>query len=129
MFKHPWLALVVLRVGFAFGADEPPKSVDPRLTIELFAEHPQIVTPTGLDVDHRGRVFAIESNTHFPPAGYKGHPTDRVLVMSDGDGDGDADKIVVFTDGLVHSMSVLVRPLWFPVAKTDIPFLLPLMLL
>ena len=119
MLKHLWLALVALQSGFAFGADESPKSVDPRLTIELFAEHPQIVTPTGLDVDHRGRVFAIESNTHFPPAGYKGHPTDRVLVMSDSDGDGRADKIVVFTDGLVHSMSVLVRPLWFPVAKTD----------
>lgn len=96
-------------------ADEPPKSLDPRLKIELFAEHPQIVTPTGLDVDHRGRVFAIESNTHFPPEGYKGHPTDRVLVMSDSDNDGKADKIVVFTDGLKYSMSVAVRPLWFPV--------------
>ena len=95
-------------------ADDPPKSLDPRLKIELFAEHPQIVTPTGLDVDHRGRVFAIESNTHFPPEGYKGHPTDRVLVMSDSDGDGKADKIVVFTDGLKFSMSVVVRPLWFP---------------
>ena len=97
-------------------ADDPPKSLDPRLKIELFAEHPQIVTPTGLDVDHRGRVFAIESNTHFPPEGYKGHPTDRVLVMSDSDGDGKADKIVVFTDGLKYSMSVAVRPIWFPVS-------------
>ncbi len=96
-------------------ADEPPKSVDPRLKVELFAEHPQIVTPTGIDVDHRGRVFAIESNTHFPPEGYKGHPTDRVLVMTDTDGDGKADKISVFKDGLKHSMSVVVRPLWFPV--------------
>ncbi len=99
-------------------AEDPPKSLDPRLKVELFAEHPQIVTPTGLDVDHRGRVFAIESNTHFPPEGYKGHPTDRVLVMSDSDNDGKADKIVVFTDGLKFSMSVVVRPLWFPVAGT-----------
>ena len=96
-------------------ADDPPKSVDPRLKVELFAEHPQIVTPTGLDIDHRGRVFAVESNTHFPPEGYKGHPTDRVLVMSDTDGDGKADKISVFTDGLKFSMSVAVRPLWYPV--------------
>lgn len=95
-------------------ADEPPKSLDPRLKIELFAEHPQIVTPTGLDVDHRGRVFAIESNTHFPPEGYKGHPSDRVLVMSDSDGDCKADKVVVFTDGLKFSMSVAVRPVGFP---------------
>ena len=119
MLKHFWLALVLLQAGFVFGADEPPKSLDPRLKVELFAEHPQIVTPTGIDVDFRGRVFAIESNTHFPPEGYKGHPTDRVLVMSDSDGDGRADKVVVFVDGLTHSMSVLVRPLWFPVLKTD----------
>lgn len=105
----------------AFGADDLPKSLDPRLKIELFAEHPQIVTPTGLDVDYRGRVFAIESNTHFPPEGYKGHPTDRVLVMSDTNGDGKADKITVFTDGLTHSMSVMVRPLWFPVKQQPIP--------
>jgi putative membrane-bound dehydrogenase-like protein len=80
--------------------------------IELFAEHPQIVTPTGIDVDSKGRVWAIESNTHFPPEGYKGHPTDRVLVMSDTDGDGKADRIIVFTDGLKHTMSVTIRPSW-----------------
>ncbi len=107
---------VMLMTNFVAQAEEPPKSLDPRLKIELFAEHPQIVTPTGLDVDHRGRVFAIESNTHFPPEGYKGHPSDRVLVMSDSDGDGKADKIVVFTDGLKFSMSVVVRPIWFPVS-------------
>ncbi|HEY4261640.1 MAG TPA: PVC-type heme-binding CxxCH protein, partial [Schlesneria sp.] len=118
MSKYLWLLVVVVPTAL-LAADEAPKSVDPRLKIELFAEHPQIVTPTGIDVDYRGRVFAIESNTHFPPEGYKGHPTDRVLVMSDTDNDGRADKIVVFTDGLTHSMSVLVRPLWFPVAKTD----------
>ena len=107
------LVLAIACCQFATAADPPPKSLDPRLKIELFAEHPQIVTPTGLDVDHRGRVFAIENNTHFPPEGYNGHPTDRVLVMSDTDGDGKADKIVVFTDGLKYSMSVAVRPLWF----------------
>jgi hypothetical protein len=112
------LGLLVLAITAQLRADEPPKSLDPRLKIELFAEHPQIVTPTGLDVDHRGRVFAIENNTHFPPEGYKGHPSDRVLVMSDSDGDGKADKIVVFTDGLKFSMSVVVRPIWFPVSGT-----------
>lgn len=113
MLRLAFLFAVVV-TGNALLADELPKSLDPRLKIELFAEHPQIVTPTGLDIDHRGRIFAIESNTHFPPEGYKGHPTDRVLVMSDSDGDGKADKIVVFKDGLRHSMSVVVRPLWFP---------------
>jgi len=109
-------AVCVLAPALTASAEDLPKSLDPRLKVELFAEHPQIVTPTGIDVDHRGRVFAIESNTHFPPEGYQGHPTDRVLVMSDTDGDGKADRIVVFKDGLRHSMSVVVRPLWFPVS-------------
>lgn len=119
MSKQVWLALFVAVPAFAMAADELPKSLDPQIKVELFAEHPQIVTPTGLDVDYRGRVFAIESNTHFPPEGYKGHPTDRVLVLTDSDNDGRADKVVVFTDGLTHSMSVLVRPLWFPVVKKE----------
>ncbi len=96
----------------AVAQDAAPKSLDPRVKVELFAEHPQIVTPTGIDVDSRGRVWAIESNTHFRPEGYKGHPSDRVLVMSDTDGDGKADRIVVFTDGLRFTMSVAVKPVW-----------------
>jgi len=90
-------------------AEKPPVSRDPRLVIELFAEDPDVVTPTGLDVDHAGRVFAIESNTHFPPEGYDRHPTDRLLVLRDLDGDGHAEKPVVFADGFVHAMSVAVR--------------------
>ena len=95
-----------------FAADELPRAIDSRLKIELFAEHPDIVTPTGIDVDHAGRVWAIESNTHFRPAEYKGHPSDRILVMQDTTGDHKADKIVVFTDGLKHTMSIAVKPVW-----------------
>src|SRR5438105_4278585 len=79
---------LLLLMGFSIAAtaqDAPPRSLDPRLKVEQFAEHPQVVTPTGIDVDHKGKVWAIESNTHFPPEGYKGHPSDRVLVMSDAD--------------------------------------------
>ena len=92
--------------------DEPPRSLDRRLKIELFAENPQIVTPTGIDVDHQGRVWAVESNTHFPPKATRVIPTDRVLVMQDTDGNGRADKIVTFTDGLVDTMSIAVKPAW-----------------
>jgi hypothetical protein len=49
---------------------EMPRTVDPRLKIELFAADPDIVTPCGIAVDARGRVLAIESHTHFPPPGY-----------------------------------------------------------
>ena len=97
----------------------PPRSTDPRLKIELFADSLQIVTPTGIDVDRKGRVWAIESNTHFPPEGYAGHPTDRIQVLEDTDADGKADKVTVFKDGLTHSMSIAVKPIWLDIARFD----------
>ncbi len=100
-------------------AAEPPKSLDPRVKIELFAETPQIVTPTGIDVDELGRVWAIESHTHFPPEGYKGLPSDRLLVFTDKDGDGKADDPTVFADGFRHAMSVAVRPPWMDIIQLN----------
>ncbi len=89
-----------------------PRVLDDRLKLELFAEHPMLVTPTGIDVDHLGRVWVLESNTHFPPDGYAGHPSDRLLVLQDTDGDGKADKTTVFADGFKFAMSVAVCPVW-----------------
>jgi len=103
------LLAAVLIPGELAAAEKPPVSRDPRLVIELFAADPDIVTPTGLDVDHAGRVFVIESNTHFPPEGYDRHPTDRLLVLRDLDDDGQAELPTVFADGFVHAMSVAVR--------------------
>lgn len=96
----------------------PPRSADPRVVIELFAEHPQIVTPTGLAVDRSGRVYVIESNTHFRPANYKGPAADRVLRMTDSTGDGKADKIDVFHEGTIASMDLaLSEDGWLYVAE------------
>jgi putative membrane-bound dehydrogenase-like protein len=108
------LALIVAACGCHGGllSAAEPRVLDDRLKLELFAEHPQLVTPTGIDVDHRGRVWVIESNTHFPPEGYTGHATDRVLVLEDTDHAGPADRISVFADGLKHGMSVAVQPVW-----------------
>ncbi len=111
-----WAAgLAAIMVSAALAADSPspsketpPKSLDPRLKIELFAEEPQIVTPTDLAVDYQGRVWAIECNTHFPPAGYKGHPTDRILVFTPKPGGGRARAPQVFADGFTHAMSIAV---------------------
>ena len=97
----------------------PPRSLDDQVTIELFAESPQIRTPTGLDILPDGRVIAIESNTHFPLPGYDGPPTDRVLILDDTDDDGRADDITVFAEDLTHSMSVVVRPVWMPVVRLN----------
>lgn len=93
-------------------AQDGPRSLDPRLKIELFAEQPRVVTPTGLDVDAFGRVLVIESHTHFPPAGYAGPDSDRLLLLTDADGDGRADDSPPFADGFRHAMSVLALPPW-----------------
>lgn len=88
---------------------QPPQALDDRLTVELLAAEPDLVTPVAVDVDALGRVWVIESNTHFPPKNYKGHPSDRILVFHQG-------KRQVFADGFRHGMSIDVRPdgaVWF----------------
>jgi len=102
-----WLNLASLAAQ-----DDLPRSLDPRVKIELFAENPQIVTPTGLDVDSAGRVLALESNTHFPPAEYPGPKSDRLLVFPTSPAGGRAETVVLFADGFRHAMSVLVAPPW-----------------
>ena len=57
-------------------AADAPRLVDPRLVLERIAAEPEIVTPTGIAVDHRGRILVIESHTHFPPEHYKGPRAD-----------------------------------------------------
>ncbi|MFP6770117.1 MAG: PVC-type heme-binding CxxCH protein, partial [Planctomycetaceae bacterium] len=103
------LVVLLLVTAALDAAEKLPTVRDPRLVIELFAADPAIVTPTGLDVDHAGRVFALESNTHFPPEGYNRHASDRLLVLRDRDGDGRSERPIVFADGFVHAMSVAVR--------------------
>ena len=49
----------------AAAAPAPLQVHDDRLTVELFAEQPRIVTPNGIAVDEDGRVFVIEN--HTPP--------------------------------------------------------------
>ncbi len=107
MLLAPLLGLLLCSVLAA----APPRSLDDRLTIELVAEHPTLVTPTGIDVDGQGRAWVIESNTHFPPEGYDRHPSDRLLIFSNAAGD-DGKTPKVFADGFTHAMSVAVRPAW-----------------
>ena len=102
----PFLMLLAVMSQTASGDEDAapePEPVDPRLKITLFAEQPTIVTPTGIDVDITGRVWALESNTHFPPDGYRRHPTDRLYVMRDTTGDGSANE---FRDLLAYLESL-----------------------
>lgn len=93
----------------AFAADvEIPRVLDDRLQLQLVATDPDIVTPTGIGIDAKGRVFVIESNTHFPPPDYKRAKHDRILLLEDFGPDGKAQKIGVFFEGTKFTMNLAV---------------------
>lgn len=84
----------------------PPTVIDSRLTLELVAGAPDIVTPTGLAIDSRGRIWCLENHTHQRTPAYKGPPTDRVRVFEDFDEHGRARKIWTFAEGFRNSMGL-----------------------
>lgn len=68
------------------------------LTASLFAAEPQLLSPSAIDIDHRGRVWVCEV------VNYRGHngerpEGDRILILEDTDGDGLCDKETVFYQG------------------------------
>jgi putative membrane-bound dehydrogenase-like protein len=85
---------------------EPPAPTDQRLTLELVAREPDIVTPTGIAVDERGRIWVIENNSHFRPPNYAGAPTDRIRVFGDFGRDGRARHIETFAAGFTNGMGL-----------------------
>jgi putative membrane-bound dehydrogenase-like protein len=110
---RPLIALsfsIAIGVGTA-NAEDPPKSLDPRYQLIEFAAAPDIVTPTGMTVDEKGRVWAIESHTHFRPENYDGPKTDRIKVFEDTDGDGRADKHTIFLEAGKATMGIGVHPI------------------
>ncbi len=88
---------------------QPPVATDARLAVELVAVEPEIVTPTGVAVDAKGRIWAIESNTHFPPKNYTRHPSDKIVIFEDYAPDGRARKVSMFADGFRYGMGLALR--------------------
>ena len=86
----------------------PPRPLDPRLIFERIAAEPEIVTPTGIAVDRRGRVLVIESHTHFRPERYQGPPADRIRVFEDRNRDGKPECVGSFFEGTRMTMSLAV---------------------
>src|SRR5687767_1232533 len=103
-----------LAAGAAIGANSPetsrniplPEVLRPDLEVSLFASEPEIATPIAIAVDRRGRVWAIESNTHFQDPDYARHPTDRILILEDRGASGAAGEVAVFADGLQQTMAL-----------------------
>ena len=87
-------SFVCLLLLASSGIAAPPDDLDPRIELAqagvkltLVAEHPSIMTPTGIDVDERGRLWAVASHTHFRPEDYNGPAHDQVLIF-----EGDSDR-------------------------------------
>jgi putative membrane-bound dehydrogenase-like protein len=81
------------------------------LQASLFAAEPMIQNPTNIDIDERGRVWAIEAVNYrkwnkLRPEG------DRIVIMESTKGDGLADKETVFYQGpeLEAPLGICVLP-------------------
>ena len=63
--------------------DLPPEIqiLQPGVKLTLLVEHPDLATPTGLDVDAQGNLWTVSCHTHFRPAGYAGPVHDEILVF------------------------------------------------
>jgi putative membrane-bound dehydrogenase-like protein len=103
-----WIALSSTVAAEGISKPEPPRALDSRLVFERIAAEPEIVTPTGIAVDSRGRVLVIESHTHFRPAGYPGPPADRIRLFEDRDHDGKPECVGTFFEGTRMTMNLKV---------------------
>jgi len=83
--------------------------------LTLLAEHPALVTPTGIDVDAQGRIWLIACHTHFRPEGYPGPEHDEVLVF---DAEGENRRVFYNrTDATMHVK--LGKDGWVYLAERD----------
>jgi glucose/arabinose dehydrogenase len=67
-------------------------------SVELVAAEPNIVNPTAMTFDERGRVWIAESLEY--PRKSAGPGRDRIKILEDTDGDGKMDKFTIFAEGL-----------------------------
>jgi len=98
-------------------SDLPPhiETLQPGVTLRLLTEHPDLVTPTGIDVDEQGNIWVVACHTHFRPADYKGPEHDEVLVF-----DKDGKNRRVFYNQTVATMDLeLGKDGWVYLAERD----------
>jgi putative membrane-bound dehydrogenase-like protein len=83
--------------------------VHEKVKATLFASEPMILSPSAIDIDHRGRVWVCEV-TNYRRHKNKREEGDRILILEDTDGDNKADKVKTFYQGRdidsAHGVSV-----------------------
>lgn len=72
--------------------------VHPDCVVQLFASEPMMLSPSSIDIDHRGRVWVCEVVNYRKHNGERAEG-DRILILEDTDGDAKADKSTVFHQG------------------------------
>ena len=124
--KNSILSIVVpcglLFAGILIADERDPQmeARQPGVTLSLVAEHPDLATPTGIDVDDRGRIWVVATHTHFRPDDYVGPEHDEILIFSDKDGDGRAEQRQVFYNASDATMDLELGPDgWVYLAERD----------
>lgn len=110
LFSFIFLAIHLL---FSCKPNDLPEGVrllDDRLVLSVIAKEPDIVTPIGIAIDDKDRVYVLESHTHLPPKDYQGPDGDLIKVFEDTNGDGHLDKISVFAEGIKEGMNLAFSP-------------------
>jgi putative membrane-bound dehydrogenase-like protein len=84
----------------------------------LWASEPQVLNPTSIDIDSRGRIWVAEglnyrlhrdANGQFKRVDH----ADAIKVMEDIDGDGRADRVTVFAEDIYPvPMGLAIEEIW-----------------
>jgi len=122
MYPSQALMLLVSMVGAcAVFSQEPDKTapnvvaVEPGVKVTLLAEHPDLATPTGIDLDPEGNLWVVACHTHFRPAGYQGPESDEILVF-----DPQGKNRRVYYNNTKTTMQLLAGPEgWLYIAQRD----------
>lgn len=112
----------ILAISSLPAAEREPqvKALQPGVRLTLVAEHPELATPTGIDVDEQGRIWAVATHTHFRPDDYVGPEHDEILIFSDFNKEGRAQKRQVFYNATDATMDLELGPDgWVYLAERD----------
>lgn len=72
------------------------------LKVNLFAAEPELLNPTNMAIDSKGRVWITEAYNYRPrlnPNNPQREQGDRIVILEDTDGDGKSDVSKVFYQG------------------------------
>jgi putative membrane-bound dehydrogenase-like protein len=118
-----WSLSAVLVFGLAGPAASqvPPEKCESTFTVadglefKLWANEPQLINPTCIDIDHKGRVWVCEAVNYRTKM--HGKPLnrpegDRIVILEDSKGTGKADKATTF-----YQAPDLYGPMGIAVAK------------